>query len=152
MSQKVRHSHKSGQLKMDKAQHNHNLLLKEQEEQRENIQQRYDFRMNRASQNSISLPRAIMNDMSMVVKSPTERAVEGQERVIVKQEFKKLKDDNLQVNLMREQKKLEFKKYAVIEKELKYMDRVKAQKNERMLLEKCKIEVHHQSMKNKEHK
>jgi hypothetical protein len=108
--------------------------------------------MNRAFNNSMSLPKAVLSDMTLLAKSPSERAIEGREKVIFKQEFKKLKEDNLQSNLMREQKKLDFKKNTVIEKEMRYMDKIRAQKNEKLMLEKCKIEVHHQQLKNKEQK
>lgn len=152
LNDKVKKFHNTGQLKMNKAQFNHQQILKDQEELREHVKERCDFRMNRAFNNSMSLPKAILSDMTLLVKSPSERAIEGQEKVIVMQEFKRLKEDNLANNLLREQKKLEFKKNTVIEKEMKYMDKIRAKKNEKLMLEKCKIEVFHQSMKNKEQK
>ena len=55
-------------------------------------------------------------------------------------------------NLKREQKKKEFKKSNIIEKEMKYMEKIRAQKNEKIMLEKCKIETQNQALKNKEKK
>lgn len=71
---------------------------------------------------------------------------------ILREENRKLKEVNLVENLKREQKKMQFKKEEIISKEAKYMEKVRALKNEKAMIDKCKLEVKNQHMLNKDKK
>jgi hypothetical protein len=66
---------------------------------------------------------------------------EGDEDWAVRQEKRRLKDGNFHENLLRQTKKLEFKKQQIIEKESAYTLKVHQQRVERQMLEKCKAEA-----------
>ena len=52
-----------------------------------------------------------------------------------------MKESNFLENQKRELKKVEFKKLTILEKEYKSTEKIRAQKNERAMIEKCKLEA-----------
>eukprot|EP00347_Sterkiella_histriomuscorum_P022964 403336468 len=72
------------------------------------------------------------------------------EEFVVKKEMRDLKTVNLKENLEREQKKKEFKKLAILEKEQMYSQKIQQMKLEKAMIDKCKVEQQNHALKNKE--
>lgn len=97
----------------------HQDILRQQEEYRIKLDQRTQQKLQKLSKTQ-SIPNGLLADRSLL----------NGDEFIVKKENQNLKESNFKENLKREQRKWQFKKQTIIEKEMKYTEKIKTQKNE----------------------
>eukprot|EP00347_Sterkiella_histriomuscorum_P020705 403336794 len=141
-------SHKE-QQKGDQAIQKHEEKLRGDEEFRKVTEERLIRKINRARLgNSMTAPKLL----SDLVMNNGHSKFEVSDDVMLKYESKKLRDNNIQENLRREQKKRETQKLQILEKEYAYSQKIQLAKIERQMLEKCKLQTQTQAIRSKEDK
>lgn len=85
-------------------------------------------------------------------KMSGEHSILGREEMMIREENKKLKHGNFLENLQRQQKKLEFKKQLIMEREKQYDSKISQLKSEQQMVMRYKAEAKNKQMQDKEHK